>query len=176
MADALAPFRDAALTLGDLIAAAERFARRARVSASDGRVAAALDERVVRYYQTIGLLQKPERYDGRRAVYGYGHVLQLVCIRALQADGYPLALIQETLTGRSTRELEEIVRKLLDLARHPSEQGRSPYPADEQPAPRQLLAAELAPGISVLIDSSQVTEPQAVVERLRAALRLLHKE
>jgi DNA-binding transcriptional MerR regulator len=167
VADLLAPFRNAALSLGELIVAAERFARRAKVTANDGRVAAALDERVVRYYQTIGLLQKPDRYDGRRAVYSYRHVLQLVYIRALQAEGYPLALIQENLLGRSTGQLEESVRKLLTL---PAPQRLPP------PAPRELVAAELAPGISVLIDSSQVAAPQDVVERLRAALRTLHKE
>ncbi len=159
MADRFEAFRDVELSLPELISAAQRLTRQAKVRAGDGRVAAALDERVVRYYQTLNLLRKPHGYAGRRAVYGFHHLLQLVCIRALQADGRPLALIQETLTGQTTGQLEDSVRRLLELP---------PGPAPAHP--RELVAAELAPGISVLIDPEQVADPQQALGRLRAAL------
>ena len=51
-------------------------------AAADARVSAAPDARTVRYYTTLGLLDRP-RIEGRQARYGERHVLQLLAIKAL---------------------------------------------------------------------------------------------
>ena len=55
--------------------------------ATDARVRDVQDARTVRYYQSIGLLDRPVRYDGRKAIYAYRHLLQMVCVKLLQAQG-----------------------------------------------------------------------------------------
>src|SRR4051812_8738269 len=73
-------------------------------AAADGRVSPAPDARTVRYYTTLGLLDRPA-IEGRQARYGHRHLLQLVAIKGLQGRGFPLAEIQERLYGRSDAEL-----------------------------------------------------------------------
>src|SRR5213082_2396347 len=77
-------------------------------AAPDARVSAAPDARTVRYYTTLGLLDRP-RIENRQARYGKRHVLQLISIKALQATDMPLAEIQERLYARSDAELELLV-------------------------------------------------------------------
>jgi DNA-binding transcriptional MerR regulator len=74
----------------------------------DGRVSAAPDGRTVRYYTTLGLLDRPAIVS-RQARYGRRHVLQLAAIKAMQAAGLPLAEIQTRLYARTDAELEALV-------------------------------------------------------------------
>src|SRR5438477_1109261 len=80
-------------------------------AAPDARVSAAPDARTVRYYTTLGLLDRPT-IVGRQARYGRRHVRQLLAVKALQAGALPLAGIQQRLYGRSDAELEALVRSL----------------------------------------------------------------
>src|SRR5437870_4175151 len=80
-------------------------------AAPDARVSAAPDARTVRYYTTLGLLDRP-RIENRQARYGKRHVLQLISIKALQAMDMPLAEIQQRLYARSDSELENLVGSL----------------------------------------------------------------
>ena len=72
------------------------------------RVRAVPDARTIRYYTTIGLIDRPAEMRGRTAYYDRRHALQLVCIKRLQADGLSLAEVQRQLTGVTTRKLEAI--------------------------------------------------------------------
>lgn len=74
----------------------------------DRRVSATVDVRTIRYYTTLGLLDRP-RMEGREAFYGYRHVLQILAIKALQGTSMNLSEIQKRLYGRSDRELEAIL-------------------------------------------------------------------
>src|SRR5437762_5194630 len=85
-------------------------------AAPDARVSAAPDARTVRYYTTLGLLDRP-RIEGRQARYGERHLLQLLAIKALQAVDLPLAEIQQRLYGRSDAELKALVDSLAAEAR-----------------------------------------------------------
>src|SRR5437867_10515760 len=73
-------------------------------AAPDPRVSAAPDARTVRYYTTLGLIDRPT-IVGRQARYGRRHLRQLVAIKALQAGALPLAEIQQRLYGRTEAEL-----------------------------------------------------------------------
>src|ERR1041385_8400091 len=53
------------------------------------------DERTIRYYGTIGLLDRPAAMRGRTALYGKKHVAQVVAIKRLQAMGRSLSAIQQ---------------------------------------------------------------------------------
>ena len=74
-----------------------------RASAYDGQgsgqIRAFPDKRTIRYYTTLGLLDRPAEIRGRTAFYGRRHVLQLVTIKRLQARGFSLNQIQQALVG-----------------------------------------------------------------------------
>jgi DNA-binding transcriptional MerR regulator len=61
----------------------------------NGQVRAVPDERTVRYYGTIGLLDRPLAMRGRTALYGRKHLAQVVAIKRLQSAGRSLAEIHE---------------------------------------------------------------------------------
>ena len=66
-----------------------------------GRVRDVPDLRTIRYYTTLGLLDRPAAMRGRTALYGDRHVLQIVAIKRLQARGLSLAAVQERVVGLS---------------------------------------------------------------------------
>jgi DNA-binding transcriptional MerR regulator len=70
-----------------------------------GRVRDVPNERAIRYYTTLGLLDKPDEMRGRTALYSRRHLLQLVTIKRLQAEGLSLAEIQKRLLSASDEEL-----------------------------------------------------------------------
>lgn len=60
----------------------------------NGQVRAVPDERTVRYYAALGLLDRPLAMRGRTALYGRRHLAQVVAIKRLQSAGRSLAEIQ----------------------------------------------------------------------------------
>ncbi len=81
----------------------------------NGRVRDVPDRRTIRYYTTLGLLDRPADMRGRTALYGHRHLLQLVAIKRLQARGLPLAEIQQQLlgvTGATLRRLAQLPANL----------------------------------------------------------------
>jgi DNA-binding transcriptional MerR regulator len=60
----------------------------------NGQVRAVPDERTIRYYGAIGLLDGPAAMRGRTALYGERHVAQIVAIKRMQGAGKSLAEIQ----------------------------------------------------------------------------------
>lgn len=65
--------------------------------------------RQIRYYTTLGLLDKPFGGRGQGATYGPKHLLQLVAIKRLQHQGLKLAEIQSILSGLSKEKLTELL-------------------------------------------------------------------
>jgi hypothetical protein len=58
---------------------------------ANGRVREVPDGRTIRYYTTLGLIDRPAAMRGRTALYGVRHLLQLTAIKRLQARGLSLA-------------------------------------------------------------------------------------
>jgi len=84
---------DGSWTLSELVAVGA--ARSAALPApTNGQVRAVPDERTVRYYGSIGLLDRPLAMRGRTALYGRRHLAQVVAIKRLQTMGRSLAEIQ----------------------------------------------------------------------------------
>ena len=73
-----------------------------------GRVRDVPDLRTIRYYTTLGLLDRPAAMRGRTALYGPRHLLQLVAIKRLQARGLSLAAVQERVVGLSDAALRRL--------------------------------------------------------------------
>jgi len=84
---------DETWTLSDLVS--EASSRLAALPApKNGQVRAVPDERTIRYYATIGLLDRPAAMRGRTALYGPRHLAQVVAIKRMQSAGHSLADIQ----------------------------------------------------------------------------------
>src|ERR1700730_4103681 len=66
---------------------------------ANGQVRDVPDRRTIRYYTTLGLIDRPAEMRGRTALYGRRHLLQLVAIKRLQAAGRSLTEIQQHLLG-----------------------------------------------------------------------------
>jgi DNA-binding transcriptional MerR regulator len=75
-----------------------------------GRVRAVPDRRAIRWYTTIGLVDRPVAHRGRTALYGPRHLLQLVAVKRLQARGLPLVAIQQELAGATDSQLAGVAR------------------------------------------------------------------
>lgn len=84
---------DASWTLAALVAEAGRHLATLPPPAN-GQVRPVPDERTIRYYAAIGLLDKPAAMRGRTALYGPRHLAQVVAIKRLQGAGRTLAEVQ----------------------------------------------------------------------------------
>jgi DNA-binding transcriptional MerR regulator len=82
---------------------------------SNGRVRELPNGRTIRWYTTIGLVDRPLATRGRVALYGPRHALQLAAIKQLQARGLSLAQVQERLLGISEEELAGIAKTRIDV-------------------------------------------------------------
>jgi hypothetical protein len=80
------------------------------VRAPNGRVRDVPDGRAIRWYTTIGLVDRPAGFRGRSALYGPRHLLQTVAVKRRQADGLPLAQIQAELAGATDATLRRVAR------------------------------------------------------------------
>jgi DNA-binding transcriptional MerR regulator len=115
----------------------------------NGQVRAIPDERTIRYYGTIGLLDRPAAMRGRTALYGKKHVAQVVAIKRLQTLGRSLSEIQQlwptlddqTLARMSGVELPPVAkpparaafwkREPAAVAAPPAEDGRQTAGVDD---------------------------------------------
>ncbi len=77
---------------------------------SNGRVRDVPDQRTIRYYTTLGILDRPADRRGRTALYNQRHLLQLVAIKRLQTRGQTLVEIQEKLVGLTNSDLRRIAK------------------------------------------------------------------
>lgn len=78
-------------------------------SAAGGRGQEPVNPRLVRHYTTQGWLDKPIR-QGREVRYGYRHLLQLLVLRRLLADGYSVSSIGSLVGEKADAELETILQ------------------------------------------------------------------
>lgn len=128
-------------TIDELAARAAEALASEGVRAPNGRVAALPARRVIRWYATIGLLDRPLRTGGRVARYGERHLLQLVAVKRRQAEGQPLAAIQAELAGATDVTLRRVAG--LPAAAAPAPPSAPAHPAGDQ---RQFWRTPTAAG------------------------------
>lgn len=93
---------------------------------SNGRVRELPDRRTIRWYTTIGLVDRPAATRGRTVLYGRRQLLQIVAVKKLQATGNTLAKIQELLLGATDERLAELAGVAhVDIVRPQVEIGTS---------------------------------------------------
>ena len=158
-----------AYSLEELAAETERaLGRIGPAGAADGRVSAFPDTRTVRYYTTLGLLDRP-RIEGRQAVYGRRHLLQLVAVKALQSRGLALAQVQARLLGLADDELEA----LASAAAAPERPRRDLLPGTHRVATWREVT--VVPGLRLLAADgfAPPSDPRSLRTAFEAALSRL---
>lgn len=75
---------------------------------TNGRVRELPNGRTIRWYTTIGLVDRPAATRGRTALYGPRHLLQLAAVKKLQSAGHTLAEIQQKLVGATNGQLVKL--------------------------------------------------------------------
>lgn len=101
------------------------------------RVRAIPDIRTIRYYTTLGLIDRPAELQGRTAYYNLRHVEQLVAIKRLQTRGLSLADIQQEMLGLSSARLARLANlpdKLETSAREVATENRTASGAEPETA------------------------------------------
>jgi len=130
-------------TIGELAERAS--AALAPTAQLNGRVRDMPNERLIRWYSTIGLLDPPSARRGRVAMYGRRHLLQIVAVKRRQSDGRTIAEIQVELAGATDQTLESIAR----LPDHPPRHAPAPPPpagsGSSQPARPRFWAGPPSP-------------------------------
>src|SRR5262245_809679 len=142
--------REALWTLDDLTAQVALALSVDYEGSASGRVRDVPDRRTIRYYTTLGLIDRAAEMRGRTALYGRRHLLQLVAIKRLQVRGLSLEEIQQRLVGMNEKGLAQLARlpqpvqPSADTTPEPAEPIRetafwmtAPAPVAEQPAPTE---------------------------------------
>jgi len=150
-------------TLDELAGRVARALAADDVRAPNARVTEIPNGRVIRWYATIGLVDRPVAARGRTALYGPRHLLQLVAVKRRQAEGLTLAEIQAELTGATHATLRRVAAVPDDAldAPTPPPDGHRDTPARDnfwsQPAPTATTSA-LAPAHSGLRSEASASE------------------
>jgi DNA-binding transcriptional MerR regulator len=172
---------DERFTLQELVAEAS-----ARLAAlpppRNGQVRAVPDDRTIRYYATLGLLDRPAAMRGRTALYSVRHLAQVVAIKRMQSAGKSLAEIQTlwptlddvTLARMSGVALPVTVRPPAPREfwkREPAQSvATAPAMAMRAVAPPVEIRIELAPGAFITVGVPDgVSLSSADIRALRAA-------
>jgi DNA-binding transcriptional MerR regulator len=139
----------------------------------NGQVRQVPDERTIRYYIALGLLDPPLAMRGRTAIYGPRHLAQIIAIKRMQYVGKSLSEIQETLPTLDTDKLIRMTGVPVSDAPvkratrgefwrrpptpsprpAPTEAPPPPEPAGDRPHPEPPgeLHIELAPGVTLVL-------------------------
>jgi DNA-binding transcriptional MerR regulator len=135
----------------------------------NGRVRAVPDQRAIRWYTTIGLVDRPAEMRGRTALYSRRHLLQLVAIKRRQAQGHTLAQIQAELAGATDESLQPIAALTADTPQPARDRFWTDRPqATPDPAAVEFVTAfRLADGVTVVLDQATHATPDPA--RLAAA-------
>ena len=185
---------DASWTLPELVE--EVAARIAALPApANGQVRAVPDDRTIRYYGTIGLLDRPVAMRGRTALYGQRHLAQVIAIKRLQGSGKSLAEIHAlwaTLTDDTLARMSGVALTTKGATRgkdfwrsHPTTGSSAisapsparPLPARPRAEPPMELRIALAPGavLTLAIDPEHPLTA-AAIRAIRAAAEPLITE
>lgn len=172
-------FKSRSFRLPELVDAAKALLGDTRIEVSDDRVQLFPDARTVRYYQSLGILPPPDRYEGRTAIYGFTHLLRATCTKLLQSQGFSLSQVQTGLSGATDPELERTLESALQSKQAEARpQIDDPSPSVKPQGPvsvRSLYTAEIALGVTVTIDPSVVPDPQAIFSQLASAIHTPHR-
>ncbi len=162
---------DACWSLGELSQITQEELEKRKIPNPGGRVSQVPSARTIRYYTSLGLVDRPLGYDGGVAQYGHRHLMQLLAIKVLQAEYLPLPEIHKHLHGRSSEELIEIVDSATRAQEAPREQSVSV---------ESWLTIQAVPGLRLMVEDRQALldwirnhSDEEAAEQLSKALKAL---
>ena len=141
---------------------------------ADGRIAAELSSRTVRFLRQAEVISRPEG-AGPAATWGTLHLEQLLTARALQASGCSVAECAERIRGLDESHLatlREQTLATLDLRRStptPPGQGTAPFDDPSTPPIEPCSAWRLNPNFT-LVANGPATLSRAKLEAIRQIL------
>ena len=182
-----------AWTVDELLERAQELIEEFGETGDSKRVRWEPNQRLVRYYTTLGLVDKPLGRRGQVVHYGPRHLLQLLAVKQMQARGMTLQQIQRQLLGSTDQLLEHEAglprqqwRDRLGLPVEDDAPVSQPtrfwerravnYDSVETPDTvnvKSLRAMEL-PGVTVLLHDSQLDADQVALA-LQPLLELLRR-
>lgn len=119
-------------------------------SKGNTRVREEVNPRLVRHYTSLKMLDEPKR-SGKYALYTYRHLLQILVVRRLLAEGIGTNAIEQLATQKSNTELEDLLTGGVQFSIAPTnpalaylEQLRQPR-ANVPASKRSSLAAQASP-------------------------------
>jgi DNA-binding transcriptional MerR regulator len=149
----------------------------------DGRVREVPDQRTLRYYTTLGLIDRPAEMRGRTAYYGSKHLWQILAIKRLQARGLSLTDIQQSLLGLDEPALQRLagVNEEAKSRKRKSEReafwSAAPAPAETKEAEttnaKIMQGVPLGDGVVLLIEARRDVREEDRTAIRRAAGSLL---
>jgi DNA-binding transcriptional MerR regulator len=104
----LSSHRDAVWNLNQFVEAVNALLPSYLPKDAAGRTADEVNARLVRHYATQGLIEEA-RKEGREARYLYDHLLQLLVVRKLLAEGFSTTATKQAMAGRSADELTSLL-------------------------------------------------------------------
>lgn len=135
-------------------------------------------ERTIRFYLEKGLLPKPSKRLGQTLVFGRVHLLHLLVIKKLQADGVPLSAIPDILKkkGKTEAHLEELLKDdvaVFGSQADPLDVQQRPDHIDD-PIPLTSFAQSIRPRKVINAESSEpIPEKEPFASEARSYLKSL---
>jgi DNA-binding transcriptional MerR regulator len=169
-------------TLRELTAEVAAQLERNYQATDNGQVRAIPDERSVRYYTTLGLVDRPAAMRGRTALYGRRHLAQLVAIKRLQSLGKSLGEIQQVLPALDDATLSRVSGVVVARAKREARAATfwkdepAAAPAALPPAPSSGFLAwslPLAPGVTLTVTPARAPTDADADTLARAAAPLV---
>jgi DNA-binding transcriptional MerR regulator len=157
----LESLRDAAWNLEDFVAEVNTLLPTMLPSTSsesygDARQREDFSVRLLRHYASLGLVDESERV-GREARYRYRHLLQVLCLRRLQREGWN----SKAIAGFTTRDDTELEAFLLGYATQNLE--RTQFDARRAASPSRL-EAEQPDALEEISESAAPEQSSAIAE------------
>lgn len=138
-----------------------------------------VNPRLVRHYTSQGMLDEPGK-EGKEARYGYRHLLQLLLLRRMLAQGYGTAAIDRFPRKQTDDQLVQLLEGKLELTvransalEYLQSLKRGPVaPAPVRPGPVRWSRVELVPGLELHIreDYQPPARPEELLEKIRDML------
>ena len=144
----------------ELSDAAVEILREVGPSQEKGTVAEYPNERTVRYYLSEGLLPTPSDKRSQASVFGYEHLLTLLAIKKLQADGLPINVIRTLLDGKDVDDLEGLLDERMTQFTDRQSASEPEFEADMTTWSLEMAADEP--------DDRPITSPPAAAARNEA--------
>ena len=133
----------------------------------DSRVSRVFTERSFRHYTTLRSVDVPERV-GKRAMYGYRHLVQALLVRKLLWEHLPAERIATLLAGRGTEEIKGMLFEGIEMvARDGAGEGNQECGPD---AVAIWKCVRVSPGVELHMSCDMPKPKPAALKKLLADL------